>query len=122
MLFAILQNYGHRYIVVCTKKHKRFVGLNIRRFAIHNRYCFDHCQMLVHQGFVTIQGSAQEADEAQKNYKKQLDSVKDYILERTEIDEKVYNRNKRKDWYLTKEELVNYKVVDKVIENFDDIQ
>lgn len=90
--------------------------------AGHKRYAFDHCQMLVHQGFATIQGSAQEVEAAQKNYKKQLDSVKDYILKRTNIDEKVYNRNKNKDWYLSQEEFVNYKVVDKIIESFDDIK
>ena len=41
--------------------------------------------------------------------------MKAYILERTEIDEKTFNRNKNKDWYLTSDELLKYKVIDDVI-------
>ena len=47
--------------------------------------------------------------------------MKEYILLRTNIDEKTFNKNKSKDWYLTSEELVKFNVVDKLIENFDDI-
>ena len=47
--------------------------------------------------------------------------MKEYILSRTEIPEKVFNRNKTKDWYLTAAELVEYNVVDKLVENFNDI-
>ena len=41
--------------------------------------------------------------------------MKTYILERTEIDEKTFNKNKNKDWYLTSDELLKYKVIDDVI-------
>lgn len=47
--------------------------------------------------------------------------MKEFILARTEIQEKVFNRNKNKDWFLTVEELEKYKVVDKIIDNFTDI-
>ena len=60
-------------------------------------------------------------EEAQKNYKKQLDNMKTYILERTEIDEKTFNKNKNKDWYLSFEELERYRIVDKIITSFDEI-
>lgn len=85
------------------------------------RYAFKHCQMLVHQGSAGFQGTAQEIEEAQKNYKKQLDNMKTYILERTDIDEKTFNKNKNKDWYLSCEELQNYHIVDKIITSFDEI-
>ena len=57
----------------------------------------------------------------QKNYKKQIEGMKEYILSRTSIDEKTFNKNKSKDWYLSAEELVKYNVVDKLVESFDDI-
>lgn len=47
--------------------------------------------------------------------------MKEYILERTSIDEKTFNKNKNKDWYLTSKELIDYHVVDALIENIDDI-
>lgn len=48
--------------------------------------------------------------------------MKSYILDRTEIDEKIFNKNKNKDWYLTSEELEKYKVVDRIITSFDEIK
>jgi ATP-dependent protease ClpP protease subunit len=41
--------------------------------------------------------------------------MKKYILENTEIDEKTFNKNRSKDWYLSADELVKYKVVDELI-------
>ena len=85
------------------------------------KYAFKHSSLLAHSGSAGFQGTAEQIEEAQKNYKKQLGQMKEYILSRTEIPEKVFNKNKSKDWYLTTEELTEYKVVDKLIENFDDI-
>ena len=36
-------------------------------------------------------------------------------LEKTEIDEKTFNRNKNKDWYLSSDELLKYHVIDEII-------
>jgi len=89
--------------------------------AGHKRYAFKHSQLLVHSGSAGFQGTAEQIEEAQKNYKKQLNEMKQYILERTNVDEKVFNKNKSKDWYLTADELVKYNVVDKLVDNFEDI-
>lgn len=89
--------------------------------AGHKRYAFRHSQLLVHSGSAGFQGTAEQIEEAQKNYKKQINEMKEYILSRTKIPEKVFNRNKTKDWYLTVNELVEYNVVDKIVESFDEI-
>lgn len=89
--------------------------------AGHKRYAFNHSNLMVHEGSAAFSGTAEQIEQAQKNYKKQIDGMKQYILERTDIDEKVFNKNKTKDWYLTSEELVNYNVVNKLITSFDDI-
>lgn len=85
------------------------------------RYTFKHSTALVHQGSAGFQGTADQIDEAQKNYKKQLAQMKEYILDRTNIDEKTFNKYKTKDWYLTSEEQLNLGVVDKIIKSFDEI-
>lgn len=85
------------------------------------RYAFKHCNMLVHSGSAGFQGTAEQIDEAQKNYKKQLNQMKDYVLKYTSIPEKVFSRNRSKDWYLTGEDLVEYHVVDKLIDNIEEI-
>ena len=89
--------------------------------AGHKRYAFNHCQMLVHSGSAGFQGTAEQIEEAQKNYKKQLSEIKDYILSRTSIDEKVFNKNRSKEWYLKREEIIDYHVVDKLIDNLDEV-
>ena len=81
----------------------------------HKRYAFKHTQLMVHSGSAAFQGTAEQIEEAQKNYKKQIEEMKAYILEKTEIDEKTFNKNKNKDCYLTSDELLKYKVIDNVI-------
>ena len=87
----------------------------------HKRFAFKHSQLLVHSGSAGFQGTAEQIEEAQKNYKKQLKEMKEYIISRTDIPEKTFNKNKTKDWYLTSDELIEYNVVDKLIDNIDDI-
>lgn len=81
----------------------------------HKRFAFRHTQMLVHSGSAAFQGTAEQIEEAQKNYKKQIEEMKSYILEKTEIDEKTFNKNRNKDWYLSTDDLLKYKVVDEVV-------
>ena len=89
--------------------------------AGHKRYAFKHSQTLVHAGYASMQGTQSEIEEFQKNNKKQLARTKEYVLSRTKIDEKTFNRNKNKDWYITGDDLVTLGVVDKLIDNIEDI-
>ena len=89
--------------------------------AGHKRVAFKHCQMLVHSGSAGFQGTAEQIEEAQRNYKKQLEEMKHYILSRTNIDEKTFNKNRSKDWYLTSNELIQFNVIDKFVDTFEDI-
>lgn len=88
--------------------------------AGHRRYIFNHSQLLVHEGYAAFQGTASEIEEAQKNYKKKLEDMKEYVLDRTEIDSKTFQKNSKKDWYLTKEEIEKYKI-GTIIKSFDEI-
>ena len=86
----------------------------------HKRFVFKHSNLMVHEGSAAFSGTAEQIEQAQKNYKKQIDGMKEYILGRTEIPEKVFNRNRTKDWYLSADELVEYKVA-KIVNSFDEI-
>lgn len=79
------------------------------------RYAFEHTSMLVHSGSAAFQGTAEQIEEAQKNYKKQIEQMKSYILANTNIDEKTFNKNRNKDWYLSSDELLKYGIIDEVI-------
>ena len=89
--------------------------------AGHKRYAFKHSQTLVHAGYASFQGTQSEIEEFQKNNKKQLDRTREYVLDRTDIDAKMFNKNRNKDWYITGDDLVKYHVVDKIITNIEEI-
>lgn len=89
--------------------------------AGHRRYAFRRSQTMVHEGSIGLQGSQSQVDEAQKNNKKQLLATKEYILSRTNIDEKTYNKNKNKDWYISGEDLIKYHIVDKIVDSIEEI-
>lgn len=86
----------------------------------HRRYAFSHTQMLVHSGSADFSGTAEQIEEAQKNYKKQIEAMKIYILQNTSIDEKTFNKYKAKDWYLTLDEIKKYNICS-IINSFDEI-
>lgn len=79
------------------------------------RYAFPHTSMLVHSGSAAFQGPAEQIEEAQRNYKKQIGQMKSYILANTNIDEKTFNKNKSKDWYLSSDELIKFGIIDEII-------
>jgi ATP-dependent Clp protease protease subunit len=83
------------------------------------RFVFNHTQLLVHSGSGVLQGTAEQIEEAQKNYQRQIDGMRDFILSHTTIDAKTFNKNKKKDWYLTTEEIVKYNVGE-IIHSFTD--
>lgn len=89
--------------------------------AGHKRFAFRHSQTLVHAGYASFQGTQSEIEEFQKNNKKQLEKTKEYVLSRTNIDEKMFNKNRNKDWYITGDDLITYHVVDKIIDNIEEI-
>jgi hypothetical protein len=47
--------------------------------------------------------------------------MRNYIIERTNIDTKIFNKYKNKEWYMYDKEQVDYHIVDKVIDDIDEI-
>lgn len=86
------------------------------------KYVFKHSQLLIHQGSASFSGTAEEIEAAQKSYKRKLEKMKKYILSHTSINERLFEKNKGKDWYVSGEELIDLGIADKIIENFSDIQ
>lgn len=74
------------------------------------RFLFKHSQLLIHAGEGVLQGTADQVDQAHSNYKRVIKEMGEYILERTNIEEKVLKKNQKKDWYLTPEEIEKYNI------------
>jgi len=89
--------------------------------AGHKRFTVKHAMAMVHSGGGGVSGTFEQQEAAQANYRKQVSQMREYILARTAIDEKTLKRNQAKDWYMDADEQVKYGVVDKVIEDLDEI-
>lgn len=89
--------------------------------AGHERYAMKYSTAMIHQGSGGAQGTFSEMEEQQKNYRKLIDCMRDYILDRTNIDMKLYNKNKTKDWFLTDKEQVELGIVSKIVDDIDTI-
>lgn len=85
------------------------------------RYAMPQSTFLAHQGGASFSGSASEIEAAQNSYKKQLEQMKNYILNHTQISEKLFSKNKTKDWYITGKEDIESLGIAKVIKSFDEI-
>ena len=88
--------------------------------AGHERYAMKFSTAMIHQGSGAAQGSYSEMEEQQKNYRKLIDTMKDYILDRTKIEPALFARKKSKDWYISDTEQVELGIVSGIIENLDD--
>lgn len=89
--------------------------------AGHKRYCTKRSQAMIHSGSAGLQGTYEQIEESQKSYKKAVDEMRNYILERTKIDIKLFNKNKTKDWFLSGTEQVELGIVEKIITDIDEI-
>lgn len=74
------------------------------------RFHMPHAEILCHSGYAQLGGSASEVQEASQNYKNTLQKMKTFILSHTQIPEKIYNKNQKKDWYFTETELKDYAI------------
>lgn len=89
--------------------------------AGHERYAFPYSKAMIHTGSGGVQGTYEQTEQAQKVYKKQVDEMGSYILERSGMDEKIYKKNKAKDWYMDSEEQIKYGLAHKIVTNLDEI-
>lgn len=84
-----------------------------RRFALPNTSC------LIHSGSGTLGGSYEQTKEQMKNYNYLVDKMKDFILDKTNIDSKLFKKQSSKDWYIYTDEMLQLGIVDEIVDNID---
>ena len=89
--------------------------------AGHKRYALPYAKAMLHTGSGGTVGTYEQTEQAQKNYKKQIDEMGSYVLERSGMDEKLYKRNKSKDWYMDSTEQKTYGIIHDVVTSLDEI-
>jgi len=89
--------------------------------AGEKRYALRHSSAMFHKGSASFEGTAAEIEAATKHYQIQLKQMKEYIMERTSMDTRVYNKSKDSDGWLNAKDQVKLGVVDGIIESMSDI-
>ena len=89
--------------------------------AGHKRFCLKTSTALAHSGSGGASGTFEQTEAQMKDYKRFVDTMRNYIIERTNIDTKTWNKYKSKEWYLYSEDQIKYHVVDKIIDDIDEI-
>lgn len=87
----------------------------------HKRFAMPNSQTLIHSGSGGTYGTFEQTTEQMKNYKQLVEKMKNFIISHTNIDQKLFKKNQTKDWFITTEEQVSLGIVDKIVEDLDEI-
>ena len=107
--------------VITVNIAEAYSGGCILLLAGHKRYTFPYAKAMLHTGSGGTVGTYEQTEQAQKNYKKQIEEMGSYILERSGMEEKLYKRNKSKDWYMDANEQKANGIVHEVVTSLDEI-
>lgn len=89
--------------------------------AGHKRYALPGSHVLVHNGYCSYSGEASQVESTKKYFDKLNKVINDWFLSKTKIDPKAYKKKAISDWFMTAEESLENGIVDRIIENFDEI-
>lgn len=89
--------------------------------AGHKRFCLKNSTALAHSGSGGTSGTFEQTEAQMKDYQRFVKTMRDYIIERTDIDTKTLNKYKNKEWFLYSEDQLKYGIVDKIIDDIDEI-
>ena len=78
--------------------------------------CYGFSIGLIHAGSLKMEGEANAVRDTMEFNDKYSEMMKQYVLSHSRITEEEYEAHNSKQWYLTAEEMLNYGIVDKVIE------
>ena len=81
----------------------------------HERFCTPNSSYLFHEGSITDGGDAGKIRNRMEFYWKQLDRLKEIVIENTKITEKEYEKRKNEDWQMWADEAIKYGIADEII-------
>lgn len=89
--------------------------------AGHKRFAFPGATILVHSGGVGYQGTVEQVESAKKYYDSLGKKANDKLLGDTTISPKDLKKKGASDWYLSAEEALANGMIDKIIDDFNEV-
>ena len=96
-------------------------GLILLAGSKGHRYVFQDTTALIHSGSTGAIGNTDKVLDNFEFTQRQEKRVKDFIVANTNIVEKLYTKNYRKDWWLMSDEIISLGLADKIITDLDEI-
>lgn len=100
----------------------RMVGLGIIASAAYliylsadERYAFNNSIFLQHDGELELSNSTNKVKDTMAFFDDMDERIKQYVLERTDMDEKTYDKNENRELYMYADKAKEYGVVHKII-------
>ena len=98
-----------------------YSGAAILLMSGHKRYAMPNSTAMLHTGSGGTSGTFEQAEEQQKLYKRQVEEMGKYILRQTGMDEKIFKKNRTKDWYMSPDDQIKYGLVHEIVDNIFDV-
>lgn len=89
--------------------------------AGEKRFTTSNSWAMAHAGSGGLSGNYSETKEAAKVWDMQVKRMGEFIMERTGIDTKTYNKYKNKDWYLTADQQIEFGFATDKLESIDQL-
>ena len=89
--------------------------------AGHKRFALPNSQCLIHSGSGGVGGSFEQAEAQMKNYKDLVAKMREFILSKTTIDPKLFKKKNSSEWYISTEDMLANGIVDKIVNDLDEI-
>ena len=86
-----------------------------------HRYVFQDTTALIHAGSTGAMGNTDKVLDNFEFTQRQEKRVKDIIVANTNITDKLYTKNYRKDWWLMSDEIITLGIADRIITDLDEI-
>lgn len=91
-------------------------------FFIHiagdKRFAAPYATYLFHEGSSMMGGDSHKFFQGASYYKKQLNILKDIVLDNTKISKELYNEKKKDDWWFGNDTAIKLGVTDKIMDSF----
>ena len=89
--------------------------------AGHERYAMKGTHVMVHLGSCTYSGDVANVETTKKYFDNLSKKTVDYLLDRTNINPKMFKKKTLTDWFMDENEALENGIIDKIVEDLDEI-
>ena len=87
----------------------------------HQRYAFKGTNVMVHLGSCSYSGDVANVETTKKYFDNLSKKTVDHLINRTKINPKMFKKKTLTDWFMDENEALENGIIDKIIDNFDEI-